>query len=139
MVCIYCDTKLFTTNSRAQKRLPGTWRRRSCPGCNAVITTTETIDYPTALIVKRPSNALEAFSRDKLFLSLYECLKHRKTALKDATMLTDTVISKILARTQQAQITSIDIVAAATEVLKRFDRAASVQYAAYHPTLRREQ
>lgn len=134
MVCIYCSTKLITTNSRSQKRLPGTWRRRSCPSCNAIITTTETVDYPTALVVKRHDNGLEAFARDKLFVSLYECLKHRKTALKDATALTDTIIGKVLSGATQAQITSSDITMIATDVLKRFDKAASVQYAAYHPS-----
>lgn len=134
MVCIYCDTKLMTTNSRSHKRLAGTWRRRACPHCQAVITTIETIDYPTALIVIKPDNSLEAFSRDKLFISLYECLKHRKTAQKDATALTDTIIGKVLAGAKQAQIRNQGITELATSVLKRFDKAASVQYAAYHPT-----
>lgn len=133
MVCIYCSGKTAVTNSRQTKRLPGTWRRRACIECGSVITTLETIDYPTALSVKNSSGVLSSFVRDRLFLDVYDCLKHRGTAQRDATALTDSIIGKVLAQNKTAIVKRADLVEITVATLKRFDRAAAVQYKAYHP------
>lgn len=132
MVCITCGSKLAIVNSRHQKQANRTWRRRKCPGCGSLFTTIEAIDYPTSLVIKDSSGSLSAFSRDRLFIDVYECLKHRKTALSDATSLTDTVLAQLLPAQHQSQIERSALVAIVQQVLARFDTAASVQYAAYH-------
>ncbi|HSX23639.1 MAG TPA: hypothetical protein VLE74_00900 [Candidatus Saccharimonadales bacterium] len=75
---------------------------------------------------------LEPFSRDKLFLSIHDSLKHRKTAQSDATGLTDTIISRLYPHITDGSVDAQGITAKAANVLKRFDKAASVHYLAFH-------
>ncbi len=131
MVCVYCGGKTKVINSRAQKRLNQKWRRRLCLNCGAVITSLERVDTSTALQVL-DSSRYKPFSRDKLFLSLYDSLKHRKTALRDATALTDTIIAKALSRIKSPVIEKEELFLLTTGVLKRFDKVALVHYQAFH-------
>lgn len=131
MVCIYCGGRTQVTNSRPQKRLNQTWRRRECVNCHAVFTTEEAVNLSGSLVVRRPQAPVQPFSRDKLFVSLYRALGHRKTALEDAGALCATIIAQ-LADNAKASISPADIAAVAHQVLRRFDTAAAVQYAAYH-------
>lgn len=132
MVCIYCHGSLSVINSRAQKQRNQTWRRRKCTTCGAVFTSVETIDLARALSVET-SGKLQAFSRDALFISLYESCRHRPTASTDATGLTDTVIAALLNATSDGLVSVEQIIRTTIEVLQRFDTAAAVQYEAYHP------
>lgn len=61
------------------------------------------------------------------------CLKHRKTAQTDATALVSSIIGKVISSISDPVIDRADLVKITVETLKRFDRAASVQYRAYHP------
>lgn len=134
MVCIYCGKSTSVVNSRPQKRLNQIWRRRYCLRCNTTVTTTEVTDYSQALAVE-PSNQRkhpEPFKRDKLFLSLYSSLGHRKTVLEDATALTATVIGKLIPHYDDPFIERDEIIKATTDVLKRFDKVAVTHYKAYH-------
>ena len=72
------------------------------------------------------------FTRDKLFLSLYNSLQHRPTVLTDAAGITDTVIKKLLTLQRAGLLQPQQIIQAATVALHRFDRAASVHYQAFH-------
>jgi transcriptional repressor NrdR len=132
MVCIYCSGKTKVINSRPQKRLAQTWRRRECLDCGAVFTTLEAVDYAGSLRVRAADGHLEPFTRDKLFVSLYKALGHRKTATADASALADTIIAKLRPNVHSGLLERNDIVTIATGVLKNFDEAATVQYAAYH-------
>jgi transcriptional repressor NrdR len=132
MVCVYCDSDTKVTNSRAQKRLNRTWRRRQCLNCHATVSTIEQLDPSTALKVTKRSGALKPFLRDKLFLSVHFSLQHRKTALTDATALTDTIISNVLALTSDPVITSQTLAEQCHAVLSRFDKVAATHYKAYH-------
>ncbi len=76
---------------------------------------------------------LEPFSRDKLFLSLYDSLKHRKQATNDATGLTDTVITHLYPIIHKGIVTSTNITEVALLTLNRFDKAAATHYQAFHP------
>lgn len=76
--------------------------------------------------------SLQPFNRDKLFLSLYNSLQHRPTALADAAGITDTVIKKLLTTVQLGLLQPSQIIQAATVALHRFDTAASVHYQAFH-------
>lgn len=133
MVCIYCGSETSVTNSRLQKKSNNVWRRRFCSDCKATVTTLESIDLKTAIIVTDQKHQ-EAFVRDKLFISIFNACKHRKDALASASALTDTIIINILSRISNASISRDDIIKIATVVLTRFDKVAGVQYTAYHPT-----
>jgi len=133
MVCIYCGSeKTEVVNSRQQKRSNAIWRRRTCAGCSAIVTTLEKIDLETAIIVTRKS-AHQPFQRDKLFISIYESCKHRNDAQTSATMLTDTIIKQLYPLISSASVSSRQIATIAGKTLQRFDTAAGVQFKAYHP------
>ncbi|MEO8862956.1 MAG: hypothetical protein ABI354_01395 [Candidatus Saccharimonadales bacterium] len=83
-------------------------------------------------IVVAKGKAIEPFSRDNLFLSLYDCLKHRKAAQQDATSLTDTIIGKLYSHIDVGVVSRADIIKTAKLALKRFDKVAEVHYAAFH-------
>lgn len=132
MVCIYCGSETSVINSRPQKRQNHIWRRRQCSSCAAVFTTSEVPDFLKSLSVVRGSN-LQPFSRDKLFLSVHDSLKHRKTALGDATGLTDTIISRLYPVISSGCVRNSDITSATSLVLEAFDKASATHYQAYHP------
>lgn len=133
MVCIYCGSKTQVTNSRPQKRLNRTWRRRECVRCHAVFTTEEAVNLTGSVVVRRSVGAVEPFSRDKLFASILRSLGHRKRAVDEASALCATVIAKLLQGDAQASLSPTDIIKATADTLQRFDEAAAVQYRAYHP------
>jgi transcriptional regulator NrdR family protein len=133
MVCIYCGGKTQVTNSRPQKRLNHTWRRRECLACHAIFTTEESAQLGTSLVVRPAAHGRTApFSRDKLFASLLRAVGHRKAAVDDASALCATIIAKLLHSTDQAAVSPQQIITISLDVLKNFDNAAAVQYQAYH-------
>ena len=132
MVCIYCGSETAVSNSRLQKKANKVWRRRVCKECTATVTTLEGIDLHTSIMVSHKTHQ-EAFYRDKLFISVYNACKHRKDALTAASALTDTIITQVLPHVSEASISNTMLIETATQTLTRFDKAAGVQYAAYHP------
>lgn len=73
------------------------------------------------------------FMRDKLFVSILKSCQHRSSALQDAGGLTDTILAQVLHTADNGVVLPNRIAEAAHKVLERFDHAAAVQYAAYHP------
>ena len=134
MKCLYCGQKTQVVNSRGQKKTNAVWRRRQCLECRSIVTSTEQLDLSKAIRVEKASSVLESFKRDVLFISIYDCLKHRKDAAEAATELIRTTISKLLPHCQHGILKRADIVRVTQEVLRHFDRSAGVQYAAYHPS-----
>jgi len=133
MVCIYCGSATKVTNSRPQRRLHQVWRRRTCTKCGAIFTTLEAADFTSSLVV-RDKDTLKPFRRDQLFVSILQAVGHRKDPLSDASAITATITARLLQSTEGASIKSTDIIKNSLEVLQRFDKAAAVQYAAYHKT-----
>jgi transcriptional regulator NrdR family protein len=119
-------------NSRSQKRTNGVWRRRTCLSCGTTFTSVEAPDLAGSVTVKSYEQ-LQAFQRDKLFLSVYDSLKHRKTALRDATELTDTVLHKLHPHMKDAVVFKDVITETVHVTLAHFDKAAATHYAAFHP------
>jgi transcriptional repressor NrdR len=132
MNCIYCGGDTQVVNSRHQKRLNQVWRRRKCVVCNAIFTTNERPDLEQALSIRR-NNALESFSREVLLMSVYDSLKHRKTAVADAVGLTTTIISQLSPFIADATLERDVLATVAAEVLHRFDPTAATIYRAFHP------
>lgn len=132
MVCVHCNGKTQVINSRPQLRVNQIWRRRQCLKCGIVFSTHEGIDYSSTWVVREPSGRLRAFSRDKLFISLYNSCQHRSRAVFDATGLTDTIIVKLAAQTKDGAINSQTIIQVVQVALNRFDKVSSVHYRAFH-------
>ena len=130
--CIYCSSDTKVTNSRLQKRLNHVWRRRKCLSCGAIFSTTESFNTSQALSVQK-KHRLEPFSRDTLLMSVYDSLRHRKTALEDAAALTTTIVSLLTSMATDAVLERDVIVTVTITVLERFDRAAATSYQAFHP------
>ncbi|MEK7602946.1 MAG: hypothetical protein AAB459_01730 [Patescibacteria group bacterium] len=84
--------------------------------------------------MKHISGKLEPFSRDKLFLTVFDSLKHREAAQSDATSLTDTILNKVLIKSNASIIEAEIIFDATLEVLDRFDTHAAAHYRAYNTT-----
>lgn len=131
MLCIYCSGNTQVVNSRHQKRTNQVWRRRRCVACNAIFTTNERPDLEQALSFRR-DKALEPFSREILLLSVYDSLKHRKTAMNDAVGLTTTIISQLNPFIADAVLERDIVVTVTGEVLNRFDPTAATIYRAFH-------
>lgn len=134
MVCIYCNHETEVYNSRERKRNPSVWRRRRCIACVAQFSTNELPDYATSLVVSGQNKTVYPFSRDRLFLSLYKSLGHRKDALTSATELTQTVIGKLLRDcvARDGVISMRELTVQAYRILKRYDPLAATTYKAYH-------
>lgn len=134
MVCPYCHHDTQVVNSRPQKRSNRVWRRRRCTHCHTVVTTVEGLDYSASLSFKNANGSLQPFQRDILFVSVLDSVRHRKTAVDDATSLTDTVLVG-LTRMQNSTgaIGRQELVQLVAQTLNRFDSAAGVHYRAYHP------
>ena len=129
MVCIYCKQNTAVSNSRLQKRQNSVWRRRTC---HARMTSVETYDLSSCLVVEKRSGALEPFYRDKLLLSLALSLNHRTQALRAASELCSTVISKLLKNVStDRNISTTDISYMAILVLKRFDATSAIKYQSF--------
>jgi transcriptional regulator NrdR family protein len=138
MVCLYCSQDLSVTNSRPQKSRNQTWRRRLCKACGAVFTSVESIDLTKAIVVSKDGQhgakaTLSPFERDKLFISIYESLRHRPMASQDARGLCDTVVAHIIKNASQASIDRRTIISLTMNTLANFDKAAASHYAAFHP------
>lgn len=90
----------------------------------------------TSSLLVDDNGLYEPFQREKLLLSIYDSLRHRKGPVGAATALTATVISKLLGSVDNATLTRSQIVKVTAAVLKNFDHAAYVQYTAFHPVKR---
>jgi transcriptional repressor NrdR len=131
MVCIYCSGDLTVNNSRPQRSRNQVWRRRPCKACGAVFTSIEALDLSQALAVAKNA-ALEPFDRDRLFISVYESLRHRPTAASDARGLSDTVVAQLIKNAAHGRLDVRTIIDTVLSTLRRFDQAAATHYAAFH-------
>lgn len=131
MVCIYCAHSTRVVNSRHQKRANQIWRRRRCTDCKAIFTSLEGVDNVLAVRVIKNGH-LEPFSRDKLLLAIHDSLKHRKTAVADASYLTGTILGSIYTHLKDATIDSSKITQITLQTLGNFDKAAATHYRAFH-------
>jgi transcriptional regulator NrdR family protein len=84
-------------------------------------------------MVEDSTKRLTPFSRDKLFITVYESCKHRPDAVLDAGGIVQTIIKHIIDNQKDGVVQRRDIVLAALKVLGRFDQTAAAVYAAYHP------
>jgi transcriptional regulator NrdR family protein len=132
MVCIYCSGETQVVNSRHQKRINQTWRRRKCQHCSAVFSTHERPAYEDSWRVRTASGELVPFLGDRLFLSLHKSCEHREHHIEDSRALSNTVISMLGNQAHQGLLETANIAHTAYQVLNSFDTAAAVHYGAFH-------
>lgn len=132
MVCIYCGYKTSVVNSRAQKRLNHTWRRRHCKSCGTVFTTIEAPDLSASIRVRTSTGTLVPYNRDRLFVDVLAALGHRTSPVDDATALSAEITAQMMKHRPGAIVDSQTIASVCAEVLGRFDAAAGTYFIAYH-------
>lgn len=132
MVCIYCGSDTGVSNSRLQKKTNSVWRRRLCNECKAVFTTVESVDLPNSVSFNHPDKPLEPFSRDKLFISIFESCRHRKAPQEDASALTGTSLKLLDPYFSDSIVDRQQVIAVVFGVLSRFDKAAASYYQSFH-------
>jgi transcriptional regulator NrdR family protein len=136
MVCLYCGENTIVTNSRANKRLPQTWRRRKCQVCKATMTSLEKFPVEVTLRVEKRNFRIQPFYRDKLYLSIYKSIDHIKNAQANAGYLTETVIKRLISnKPLNPLIKSSDIAVATRKVLKNYNAASAIKYEAFQSNL----
>jgi transcriptional regulator NrdR family protein len=132
MVCIYCGSSTDIINSRLIKKSGQKWRRHRCNQCHAVFTTTEDYQLENCLLVSHltDNKTTEPFCRYKLFLSIYDAVKHLKHPASVAGDLTNTVINALCGQKPlNPVISSADVSSAVIRVLKRYDAVSAIRYA----------
>jgi transcriptional regulator NrdR family protein len=106
------------------------WRRRECLKCHAVWTTLERSQSSTTYKVSS-NEVMVDFRPELLLISLYECLKHRKTPELDAQYVYSTVFSNLQGTNQP--VFDVQLIASTSyKVLKRYDGLAADIYKATH-------
>lgn len=130
MVCPYCSHDSIVSNSRLQKRANSVWRRRKCLTCGAIWTTLERLEASTVWRVQQNGHLL-SFSYETLYISLYEALKHKKTAVHDAKHLTETVVQQ-LAKKHVAILPTELITQTTYDILRRYNKLAAELYKTTH-------
>lgn len=133
MDCIYCGSKTRVINSRKQMKAKQVWRRRKCSACLNIFTTIEKINFSNTLLITKKSGKLEDFVKEKLLFSIYNSLGHRQDAIGDSIAITETVMTSLLKTLKTPVINRNHLIKTTSEVLKRFDKPASVHYLAYYP------
>jgi transcriptional regulator NrdR family protein len=129
MVCILCDSKTKTTNSRYRPAARQTWRRHTCTRCSAVFTTRESVEPEQSFRVVSADGTMSALSRDRLFLSIYQCVAHRPDGVTEAGTLTTTVLRQVIDR-HSLIVRTTDLVDTTFVAIKRFSSAAASIYGA---------
>jgi transcriptional regulator NrdR family protein len=97
-----------------------------------VVTTFESYDLTTALLVKKRSGALEEFQRDKILISIARSIEHRKNISQAASELTNSVLTQLLITKPVSTIISTEDISHMTSiVLKRYDAVSAIKYLSY--------
>lgn len=131
MFCINCFyPKTTVANSRPHKKQPRIWRRRSCPSCGMVFTTTERPSLAHNQSVIHDNHEI-SFNLGKLIVSLSRAFPHDPAQIDTALLDLAETIETHLA-TEIEVITPEEIAAVSHQVLKRYDELAAIQYAAQH-------
>lgn len=132
MICIKCGhDNTSVTNSRQNKKTATVWRRRRCKECGHTFTTYEDVALDQIQVVSGTGST--DFHHTKLLISLANCFEHipLKRA-ENAEALAKTIEAKLIQ--SGVKTTPAAICEAVYGSLKHFDRLASVQYAARHPS-----
>lgn len=127
MVCINCsyeDTRVI--NSRANKKTPRIWRRRTCPQCHYTFTTHEIVAQDDYLYVET-----EPFSIAKLTISLFPYLTQDDSPEETAYWLAQTVAEKLIMKHKRS-VDRTTLLETTHAVLGRYSPAAAIAYGLHY-------
>lgn len=96
--------------------------------CNAIFTTEEEVKLENTVMFRKKSNKLEDFSRDNLFISIYESCKFRQNPISDSEGLTGTIIGKLTISNKNGVIDSKELTDCVLTTLVNFDKTAANVY-----------
>ena len=100
--------------------------------CSAVFTSRELPDIALSISVSQKNGQISPFSTDKLLISVFKSLTHRKHPVEDARGITSTIVETIYTTQKNGIINMGSLRDLASETLKRFDHASYVHYNAHH-------
>ncbi len=132
MICIKCGhNSTEVINSRHNKKTSTVWRRRRCKDCRHTFTTYEDVALDQIQVISGTGSI--PFHHAKLLISIASCFEHIPVRrAENAEALAKTTEAKLIQ--SGVKTTPAAICEAVYASLKHFDRLASVQYAAKHPT-----
>jgi len=131
MKCPFCgaeDTQVI--DSRVNEEGDSIRRRRRCATCEKRFTTYETADLHLPQVVKQ-NGTREAFSRDKLRLSLTRALHKRPVPTEYVDQAIEHIVQKALGRGER-EIPSRDLGEAVMQELRRMDKVAYIRFASIY-------
>lgn len=131
MVCILCDSKTKTSNTRTMSRGYQKWRRHTCLRCSAVFTTREVADMSISYRFQQLDGTLVAFSRDAVFLSILDAVRHLPENISIAGELTATIIAQIQDQ-KRLLVTRENVIEACTDALRHYNLGSSQIYRSQH-------
>lgn len=132
MVCIYCSKKTKTTISRSSTNTPKTWRRHKCLTCKALFTTRELPDWSLSISVSQNNGQISPYSTDKVFVSVFRSLSHRKSPVEDSRGIATTITESVCQLQRNGVISKGELQKTISKILHRFDNVARVHYDAHH-------
>ena len=96
MVCPYCQLYTQIKNSRPRKSGLSVWRRRFCPNCRILFTTTETIVVESILKIKDSEGDLHTLSYSDIYVDVFKALGGLKQHIEASDYLSMVCYDKLL-------------------------------------------
>ncbi|HOX96182.1 MAG TPA: ATP cone domain-containing protein [Candidatus Woesebacteria bacterium] len=135
MICPFCGSdNVKVTNTRLTRKDLETWRRRWCNDCKEAFTTYEKIDLSYLKVVKKDGRKVY-YNRAKLYSGIYQATTNQKNVDRGdmgqlAEKMTEEIEKKILGL-KTKEVSTEQIYALASEVLKKNNDGAFLHYVAY--------
>jgi len=127
MKCPFCrETVTEVFNSRDTRSSNQIWRRRRCKSCKEPFTTYEAIDLGFINIQKR-NGKIEAYSKAKLYSSIYSSLSGTDFDQNVVDAITDTIENKMLDKKTNT-VKADDLAYITLITLRHFNTAGFLRY-----------
>ncbi|MEK9195924.1 MAG: hypothetical protein AAB914_01005 [Patescibacteria group bacterium] len=98
----------------------------------AVFTTRELPDWSLSISVSRNNGQISPYSTDKVFVSVFRSLSHRKSPIEDARGITTTTTESVGQLQRNGVVSTGELQKTISGVLQRFDSVARIHYDAHH-------
>ncbi len=137
MKCIYCnESGTDVVNSRKSKAGGEVWRRRSCPSCGQIFTTTEAFSHDSLFVVKR-NLSRKRFVYEKLLTSiLMAVIGGKHTDMGDSALISRGVAHKVIERLflfKSKYVSTKDIIESTYHELSLVNSFFAHKYLVYSP------
>lgn len=138
MFCVNCLTPhTDVANSRPHKRTPTVWRRRRCPQCQHIFSTTEMPEPTSNLqIHNTATDGSATFNPGRLVISIANAFQHNEAKGKQEAWELMQTVTGILVSDCRNETTVHDIATVTHQILQNYDSAAAISYALQHGLLK---